>query len=71
MVTLFLSAKEGEAEIGGVISAQNQQAKGGKLMITGDKVTLKTGAVIDLSGKEGERPILAAMSVVKVKTAFN
>ncbi|EDJ91974.1 HMW1A, high molecular weight adhesin 1, partial [Haemophilus influenzae 3655] len=32
---------------------QNQQAKGGKLMITGDKVTLKTGAVIDLSGKEG------------------
>ncbi|MCK9645106.1 adhesin, partial [Haemophilus influenzae] len=45
--------KEGEAEIGGVISAQNQQAKGGKLMITGDKVTLKTGAVIDLSGKEG------------------
>ncbi|WP_146114771.1 hypothetical protein, partial [Haemophilus influenzae] len=42
-----------EAEIGGVISAQNQQAKGGKLMITGDKVTLKTGAVIDLSGKEG------------------
>ena len=36
-----------------MISAQNQQAKGGKLMITGDKVTLKTGAVIDLSGKEG------------------
>ncbi|WP_315898902.1 beta strand repeat-containing protein [Haemophilus influenzae] len=50
---IVLSAKEGEAEIGGVISAQNQQAKGGKLMITGDKVTLKTGAVIDLSGKEG------------------
>ncbi|MEX4650213.1 filamentous hemagglutinin N-terminal domain-containing protein, partial [Haemophilus influenzae] len=50
---IILSAKEGEAEIGGVISAQNQQAKGGKLMITGDKVTLKTGAVIDLSGKEG------------------
>lgn len=50
---IVLSAKEGEAEISGVISAQNQQAKGGKLMITGDKVTLKTGAVIDLSGKEG------------------
>lgn len=50
---IVLSAKEGEAEIGGVISAQNQQAKGGKLMITGDKVTLKTGAVIDLSGKQG------------------
>lgn len=50
---IILSAKEGEAEISGVISAQNQQAKGGKLMITGDKVTLKTGAVIDLSGKEG------------------
>ena len=50
---IVLSAKEGEAEINGVISAQNQQAKGGKLMITGDKVTLKTGAVIDLSGKEG------------------
>ncbi len=50
---IILSAKEGEAEIGGIISAQNQQAKGGKLMITGDKVTLKTGAVIDLSGKEG------------------
>ncbi|MEX4014242.1 adhesin, partial [Haemophilus influenzae] len=50
---IILSAKEGEAEIGGVISAQNQQAKGGKLMITGDKVTLKTGAVIDLSGKQG------------------
>ena len=40
-------------------------------MITGDKVTLKTGAVIDLSGKEGERPILAVMSVAKVKTAFS
>ncbi|AVI96444.1 adhesin [Haemophilus influenzae] len=50
---IVLSAKEGEAEINGVISAQNQQAKGGKLMITGDKVTLKTGAVIDLSGKQG------------------
>nr|AAT27426.1 HmwA [Haemophilus influenzae] len=50
---IILSAKEGEAEIGGIISAQNQQAKGGKLMITGDKVTLKTGAVIDLSGKQG------------------
>ena len=51
--SIIISAKNGEANIAGTISASNAQGTGGSLVITGKKVTLQNGAHIDLSGKQG------------------
>lgn len=51
--TIILSAKTGEATIGGTISAKNVNGKAGSLTITGQTVTLKNGAKVKLTGKQG------------------
>ncbi|OBX81080.1 two-partner secretion domain-containing protein [Haemophilus aegyptius] len=50
---IILSAKEGEANIDGMVTLNNANFKAGSLTITGKEVVLNSGAKVELTGKQG------------------
>ena len=50
---IFLSSKKGKIKNSGTMVASSEVSVGGKVEITGDHITLKTGSVINVTGKRG------------------
>ena len=50
---IFLSSKKGKIKNSGTMVASSEVSFGGKIEITGDHITLKTGSVINVTGKRG------------------
>ena len=54
---IFLSSKKGKIKNSGTMVASSEVSVGGKIEITGDHITLKTGSVINVTGKKvADRP---------------
>ena len=50
---IFLSSKKGKIKNSGTMIASSEVSVGGKIEVTGDHITLKTGSVINVTGKRG------------------
>ncbi|MBV68875.1 MAG: hypothetical protein CMJ08_03625, partial [Pelagibacterales bacterium] len=50
---IFLSSKKGKIKNSGTMIASSEVSFGGKIEITGDHIKLKTGSVINVTGKTG------------------
>ena len=55
---IFLSSKKGKIKNSGTMVASSEVSIGGKIEITGDHITLKTGSVINVTGKKWRRTSL-------------
>ena len=51
---IFLSSKKGKIKNSGTMVASSEVSIGGKIEVTGDHITLKTGSVINVTGKMEE-----------------
>ena len=51
--SIRIDSKAGTARIAGTVSAQGADGKGGDILLTGNRIALESGALVDVSGAKG------------------
>ena len=51
--SIRIDSKAGTARIAGTVSAQGADGKGGDILVTGKRIALESGALVDVSGAKG------------------